>query len=66
MRPEIIEIRGELKRLHNGVQRLSSLIKIEEPHRELKEVTKKTKEEEEKEHGRGRRKKAGGRKPRRR
>ena len=46
MEPEIIELRGEIKRLHNSVRRLASLIKIEEPHRERKEITKKEKEEE--------------------
>jgi hypothetical protein len=44
--PEIIELRGEIKRLHNGVNRLASFIKIEEPHRERKEVTGKEKEEQ--------------------
>ena len=45
--PEFIGLRGEIKRLHNSVCRLDSLIKIEEPHREHKEVTKKENEEEE-------------------
>lgn len=44
--PEIIQLRGEIKRLHNSVHRLASSIKIEEPHRERKEITKKEKEEE--------------------
>ena len=38
--PEIIELRGEIKSLHNSIHRLASLIKIEEPHRESKEVRK--------------------------
>jgi hypothetical protein len=45
--PEIIELRGQIKRLDNSVRRLESLIKIEEPPSEPKEVTKKAKEEEE-------------------
>jgi hypothetical protein len=47
--PEIIELRGEVHRLAAGVHRLSSLIRVEEHHRERKEVTKKLKEEEEEE-----------------
>jgi Kelch motif len=47
--PEVIELRGEIKRLHNSIHRLASLIKIEEPHRERKEVTQKDKEEERRE-----------------
>lgn len=43
--PELIELRGEIKRLHSSVNRLASLIKIEEPHRERKEVSKREKEE---------------------
>ena len=45
--PEIIELRGQIKRLDNSVRRLESFIKIEEPPSEPKEVTKKAKEEEE-------------------
>ena len=44
--PEIIELRDQIKRLQNSVHRLDSLIKIEEPHRERKEVTKEEQEEE--------------------
>ncbi len=44
--PEIIALRGEIKRLHNSVHRLASLIKVEEPHRQPKEVTKKEEHEE--------------------
>ena len=45
--PEIIELRGEIKRLYKSVHRLDSLIKIEEPHRERKEATEKETGEEE-------------------
>jgi hypothetical protein len=45
VKPEIIELRDEIRRLSRSVHRLSSLIKVEEPHREHKEVTKKEKEE---------------------
>lgn len=38
--PEIIQLKDEVKRLQNSVQRLSSLIKIEERIREPKESTK--------------------------
>lgn len=44
--PEIIELRAQIKRLQNSVHRLDSLIKIEEPHRERKEVTKEEQERE--------------------
>ncbi len=45
--PEIIELRSEIKQLSNSIHRLTSAIKIEEPHRESKEVTKGEEEERE-------------------
>ncbi len=57
LEPEIVELRGEIRRLSRSVHRLSSLIKVEEPHREHKEVTTKEKEdEEEREHHKKKRK----------
>jgi hypothetical protein len=43
--PEIVELRGEIRLLHNGTRRLSSMVKIEEPHREAPEVSKRESEE---------------------
>jgi hypothetical protein len=38
--PEITELRSEIKGLHHSINRLASRIKIEEPHRQSKEVRK--------------------------
>lgn len=52
--PEIIELRHEVRHLRSSIHRLDSLIKVEEPHREHKEVKRKEDDEEheEREHGR--------------
>ena len=44
--PEIIELKADMKRLQNSIRRLESLIKIEEPRREPKEITKEEIEED--------------------
>jgi hypothetical protein len=49
LEPELVHVRHDLRGLTRRVDRLSSLIKIEEPHRERKESGKEDKEE-----GRGR------------
>jgi anti-sigma factor RsiW len=43
--PGIAELKAEMKRLNNSVQRLASLIKSKEPIREPKEITKEELEE---------------------
>jgi anti-sigma factor RsiW len=43
--PGIAELKAEMKRLNNSVQRLASLIQSKEPIRELKEITKEELEE---------------------
>ena len=48
--PEIIELRSEIRRLSQSVDRLSSLIKVEAPHREHKEVRRNEKAEHEEDH----------------
>ena len=45
--PEILALRAEINGLHRSIHRLASMIKIEEPHREGKEVRKKGQPEEE-------------------
>jgi hypothetical protein len=49
--PEIEELRSDARRLSRSIHRLSALIKVEEPHREKKEVTKAEEEHEESERG---------------
>jgi hypothetical protein len=46
--PELIELRGEVKGLRHSIHRLSSMMKIEEPHRDRKEGRKKEEQDEEK------------------
>jgi hypothetical protein len=46
--PEIIEVREEIERVRDSIHRLTSLIKIEEPHREKKEASKHEEDEDKK------------------
>jgi hypothetical protein len=60
-RPESEALRGEVHRLSRSIHRLSSLIRIEEPHRDKKETTKADEEDE----GEGHQTTAGRDKPKR-
>ena len=59
--PQSEALRGEVHRLSRSIHRLSSLIRIEEPHRDKKETTKADEEDE----GEGHQTTAGRDKPKR-